>query len=165
MNETDHVPHHEPALAPKAISLFAGAGGCSLGFKQAGYQVLFATDIDPDAVATYQQNFPKTPCEQADVRDLTASSLLEKAGLGEGELDVLLGGPPCQGFSSAGGKLGSDPRNSLVTNYVRLLHELRPKWFVMENVEGLLTSGGGLLRSHLDRLHEVRLIASWGAKD
>lgn len=140
----NHVPRHQPAPAPKTISLFAGAGGCSLGFKQAGYQILFATDIDSDAVGTYQQNFPETPCEQGDIRQLTASALLEKAGLAEGELDVLLGGPPCQGFSSAGEKLGSDPRNSLVTHYVRLLHELRPKWFVMENVEGLLTNGGGV---------------------
>ena len=144
MNDTDHALGSRPTSAPNAISLFAGAGGCSLGFKQAGYQVLFATDIDSDAVATYQQNFPETPCEQSDIRELTAPALLEKAGLAEGELDVLLGGPPCQGFSSAGGKLGTDPRNSLVTHYVRLLNELRPKWFVMENVEGLLTSGGGL---------------------
>ncbi len=70
--------------------------------------------------------------------------LLDKVGLRAGELDILLGGPPCQGFSSAGMKSGEDPRNSLVCHYVRLLEGVRPKWFVMENVEGLLTNDGGL---------------------
>ena len=131
-------------VKPTAISLFAGAGGCSLGFGQAGYEVRFATDIDPDAVESYRRNFPRTPCEMADIRDLTADGILKRIGLKPGELDVLLGGPPCQGFSSAGVKSGDDPRNSLLSHYVRLLEGIRPKWFVMENVEGLLTSGGGL---------------------
>ena len=129
---------------PSAISLFAGAGGCSLGFQQAGFNVWFATDIDRDAVDSYQRNFPETPCEAADVRDLGPEALLAKIGLCSGELDILLGGPPCQGFSSAGIKSGEDPRNSLVRHYVRLLEGIRPKWFVMENVEGLLTNDGGL---------------------
>jgi DNA (cytosine-5)-methyltransferase 1 len=114
-----------------------------LGFKQAGFDVRFATDIDRDAVATYQRNFEGTPCEAADVCDLRTEALLEKVGLHIGELDILLGGPPCQGFSSAGMKSGGDPRNSLVCHYVRLLEGIRPKWFVMENVEGLLTNEGG----------------------
>jgi DNA (cytosine-5)-methyltransferase 1 len=132
------------ACKPTAISLFAGAGGCSLGFQQAGYDVRFATDIDGDAVESYRRNFPETPCEVADVRDLGPEMLLDKVGLRSGELDILLGGPPCQGFSSAGMKSGEDPRNSLVRHYVRLLEGIRPKWFVMENVEGLLTNDGGL---------------------
>jgi len=129
---------------PRAISLFAGAGGCSLGFGQAGYDVRFATDLDADAVESYRRNFPGTPCETADIRQLTAEAVLQRIGLKPGELDMLLGGPPCQGFSSAGVKAGDDPRNSLLSHYVRLLEGIRPKWFVMENVEGLLTSGGGL---------------------
>jgi len=87
---------------PTAISLFAGAGGCSLGFQQAGFDVRFATDIDRDAVESYRRNFAGTPCEVADVRDLGPEMLLDKVGLRSGELDILLGGPPCQGFSSAG---------------------------------------------------------------
>lgn len=129
---------------PTAISLFAGAGGCSLGFKQAGYDIRFATDIDQDAVESYRRNFPETPCEAGDVRELDATALLSRAGLRAGELDILLGGPPCQGFSSAGVKAGDDPRNSLLRHYARLLEGARPKWFVMENVEGLLTNDGGL---------------------
>ena len=131
-------------LSPTAISLFAGAGGCSLGFRQAGYDVRFATDIDRDAVESYQRNFIGTPCEAADVRDLEPKALLNRVGLRSGELDILLGGPPCQGFSSAGMKSAEDPRNSLVRHYVRLLEGIRPKWCVMENVEGLLTNDGGL---------------------
>ncbi len=134
---------HNSEQKPTAISLFAGAGGCSLGFGQAGYAVRFATDIDADAVESYRRNFPHTPCVAADIRDLTADCILDQIKLEAGELDVLLGGPPCQGFSSAGAKSGDDPRNSLLTHYVRLLDGIRPKWFVMENVEGLLTNDGG----------------------
>ena len=133
-----------PDTKPTAISLFAGAGGCSLGFGQAGYDVRFATDLDTDAVESYRRNFPRTPCEAADIRELTAEGVLQRSGLKPGELDMLLGGPPCQGFSSAGVKAGDDPRNSLLSHYIRLLEGIRPKWFVMENVEGLLTNGGGV---------------------
>jgi DNA (cytosine-5)-methyltransferase 1 len=128
---------------PTAISLFSGAGGCSLGFQQATYDIRFAMDIDADAVDSYQRNFVETPCEVADIKEFSTDMLLQRAQLEPGELDILLGGPPCQGFSSAGVKAGEDPRNSLLRHYVRLLEGLRPKWFVMENVEGLLTNAGG----------------------
>jgi DNA (cytosine-5)-methyltransferase 1 len=143
---------------PTAISLFAGAGGCSLGFQQAGYDIRFATDIDADAAESYRRNFGKTPCEAADIRDLNVESVLECAGLERGELDILLGGPPCQGFSSAGVKSSDDPRNFLPRHYVRLLEGIRPKWFVMENVEGLLTNAGGL---HIRDAVEVFLGAGY----
>lgn len=132
------------SIRPTAISLFAGAGGCSLGFKQAGFRLLFASDIDGNAVASYRHNFPETPCEESDVSNIEPEGLLESVGIQPGELDILLGGPPCQGFSSAGMKSGEDPRNSLVRHYVRLLEGVRPKWFIMENVEGLLTNDGGI---------------------
>lgn len=74
---------------------------------------------------------------------MDAETVLHHAKLTSGELDILLGGPPCQGFSSAGVKTGDDPRNSLLSHYIRLLEGIRPKWFVMENVEGLLTNDGG----------------------
>ena len=138
------MPPKKLSHKPTAISLFAGAGGCSLGFQQEGFDVRFATDLDRDAVESYRRNFAGTLCEVADVRDLGPEMLLDKVGLRSGELDILLGGPPCQGFSSAGVKSGEDPRNSLVRHYVRLLEGIRPKWFVMENVEGLLTNDGGL---------------------
>ena len=138
------MPMTRSSPPPVAISLFAGAGGCSLGFREAGYDVRFATDIDRDAVESYRRNFLGTPCEALDIRELGPETLLERVGLCSGEVDILLGGPPCQGFSSAGVKSGEDPRNSLVRHYVRLLEGVRPKWFVMENVEGLLTNDGGV---------------------
>jgi DNA (cytosine-5)-methyltransferase 1 len=128
---------------PTAISLFSGAGGCSLGFQQGSYEIRLAMDIDADAVESYQRNFTRTRCEVADIRELSADTLLQRAQLQPGELDILLGGPPCQGFSSAGVKAGEDPRNSLLQHYVRLLKGMCPKWFLMENVEGLLTNAGG----------------------
>ena len=128
---------------PITISLFAGAGGCSLGFKRAGYDVVYATDVDSAAVATYHRNFPGTPCDIADIRDVDWRLLMTRLGLAQGELDMLIGGPPCQGFSTAGMRFWDDPRNALLRGYVAALTQLKPKWFLMENVEGLLTSRQG----------------------
>ena len=128
---------------PKAVSLFAGAGGCSLGFKKAGYQVLYALDSDLAAVETYRANFSDTICTRGDVREFDFGALLDKLKIEAGELDVLIGGPPCQGFSTAGAKFWDDPRNSLLKSYVKSLKIMGPKWFIMENVEGLLTAKRG----------------------
>ncbi len=128
---------------PKVVSLFCGAGGCSLGFQNAGYQVLYSTDIEKSAIDTYRLNFENTISEVKDIKELDCQALLEKLNLRVGELDFLIGGPPCQGFSTAGTRFWDDPRNILLKEYVRCLHELRPKWFLMENVEGLLTSKKG----------------------
>jgi len=119
--------------------LFAGAGGCSLGFKRAGYRILYAQDIEPSAVETYRANFPETPCCQEDIQTFDFEKLRVELGLETGALDILIGGPPCQGFSTAGARFWDDPRNALLKNYVHALDVFRPKWFLMENVEGLLT--------------------------
>lgn len=123
-------------IKPKAIALFCGAGGLSLGFKRAGYDVLLATDIDNHALSSYSAYFFDADVYQGDIRDLDPSSL-------NSSVDILLGGPPCQGFSSAGQLFWDDPRNKLLAEYVRILDALRPKWFLMENVEGLLTAWKG----------------------
>lgn len=128
---------------PKVLSLFAGAGGCSLGFKQAGCSIVYASDIDKAALSTYRSNFPDAKCEQHDIKQITIETLLSASNLKVGELDVLIGGPPCQGFSTAGPRFWDDPRNALLKQYVRILDGLRPKWFLMENVEGLLTTKKG----------------------
>ena len=125
------------------LSLFSGAGGCSLGFKQAGYDILFASDIDASATKSYGANFPETNALQADIRELDFRQVLTNLGLRVGELDVMVGGPPCQGFSTAGLRFWDDPRNSLLKQYIQALHTMQPKWFLMENVEGLLTAGEG----------------------
>ena len=128
---------------PKAISLFAGAGGCSLGFKLAGYEIVYATDFDKSAVETYKNNFPNTIAECKDINEIDFSQLLIDLKLKHGEIDILIGGPPCQGFSTAGPRFWDDPRNLLLKQYVRALEIIKPKWFLMENVEGLLTSNNG----------------------
>lgn len=128
---------------PKAISLFCGAGGCSLGFQQAGFQILYSSDIDKSAIKTYQHNFTDTFSEVKDIQTLNCPDLLSRLNLEKGELDMLLGGPPCQGFSTAGMRFWDDPRNRLLKEYIRCLEEIQPKWFLMENVEGLLTSHKG----------------------
>jgi DNA (cytosine-5)-methyltransferase 1 len=128
---------------PTALSLFAGAGGCSLGFHDCCYDIVYSLDLDPAAVSTYRTNFPKTRCDLADIRTVNFPELMRELGLGVGELDVLIGGPPCQGFSTAGMRFWDDPRNALLKSYVAALGAILPKWFLMENVEGLLTAKDG----------------------
>ena len=128
---------------PKAISLFAGAGGCSLGFKNAGYDIVYSTDFNPAAVETYKANFSGSAVECQDITGIDFNSLLSKLNLLPGDTDVLIGGPPCQGFSTAGPRFWDDPRNHLLKHYIRALETIKPKWFMMENVEGILTSNEG----------------------
>lgn len=119
------------------VSLFAGCGGSSLGYKAAGYDVRLAVDWDPKAAACYRENFPGTPFWEGDIANLSGGEALGLAGVGPGGLDVLDGSPPCQGFSTAGRRSFADARNDLSLEYVRLLKAFRPKVFIMENVSGL----------------------------
>ncbi len=121
----------------RAVDVFSGVGGMSLGFEMAGFNVAAAVDNNDINVQTYQANFPDTPCIQADIAELTASALRKQANL-SGEVDVLFGGPPCQGFSVIGKRRAEDPRNELLIHFARLLKELSPNYFVVENVSGLL---------------------------
>ena len=129
---------------PLAMSLLRVPVVALWDSKRAGYRILYALDIDENAVETYRHNFPDTRCEVADIMSCDFEKLLKNLSLKTGELDVLIGGPPCQGFSTAGMRFWDDPRNGLLKYYVNALAVLRPKWFVMENVEGLLTAKGGI---------------------
>ena len=133
--------HRQPrsAQAPAVVSLFAGCGGSSLGYSLAGFRELLAVECDANAVATYQLNFPDTKVYHGDIAQLTGAECLRLAGLRPGELDVLDGSPPCQGFSLSGRRLMQDARNYLYLEYVRLLEALQPRAFIMENVGGLVT--------------------------
>lgn len=122
---------------PIGIDLFAGAGGLSLGFEQAGFDVAAAVEIDPIHCATHEYNFPATTTICASVVDLSGEQIRQRANLGDAEIDVVFGGAPCQGFSMIGKRALDDPRNQLVFHYVRLVKELRPKYCVFENVRGL----------------------------
>ncbi len=122
---------------PIGIDLFAGAGGLSLGFEQAGFDVAAAVEIDPIHCATHEYNFPNSKAICASVVDITGSDIRKLANLGEADIDVVFGGAPCQGFSMIGKRALDDPRNQLVSHYVRLVGELKPKYCVFENVKGL----------------------------
>lgn len=119
-------------------STFAGCGGSSLGYKWAGGHGVFAVEFDDNAVETYRLNFPGTPVLHRDIATVTAEELLELTGMAVGQLDILDGSPPCQGFSTAGKRQIHDPRNSLFMEFVRLIDGLQPKVFVMENVSGMV---------------------------
>jgi DNA (cytosine-5)-methyltransferase 1 len=122
---------------PIGIDLFAGAGGLSLGFEQAGFDIAAAVEIDPIHCATHEYNFPNTKTICGSVVDLSGHDIRSMSGLGEREIDVVFGGAPCQGFSMIGKRALDDHRNQLVFHYVRLVHELQPKYCVFENVKGL----------------------------
>ena len=132
--------HLEPRAedAPTVISLFAGCGGSSLGYSMAGYRELLAVEWDDHSVATFKLNFPDVPVYHGDIAKLSVEECLRLAGIGPGELDVLDGSPPCQGFSTAGKRRMDDGRNTLFREYVRLLRGLRPKVLIMENVSGMV---------------------------
>jgi DNA (cytosine-5)-methyltransferase 1 len=120
-------------MAMKAISLFSGAGGMDIGFKKAGAVVVWANELDNDASATYMKNNPDTILRQGDIR-IVKRELLH---FGEGAIDLVFGGPPCQGFSVAGKMDPNDGRSELVWEYFDVVKMLKPKVFVMENVKAL----------------------------
>jgi len=141
--------------APTVISTFAGCGGSSLGYKLAGFHELLAVEWDDNAVETFRLNFPGVPVYHGDIAKLTGAECMRLAGLsGPGELDVLDGSPPCQGFSTAGKRKFDDPRNSLFKEYARLLRELQPRVFVMENVTGMVK--GVMKQAYLTIIAELR---------
>jgi DNA (cytosine-5)-methyltransferase 1 len=114
----------------KVLDLFAGAGGMSLGFELAGFDVVAAVEVDPIHCATHKINFPNCNTICADVKNVNASDIADN-------IDVVCGGSPCQGFSLIGKRILEDPRNYLIYHYVRLIKELQPKYFIFENVKGL----------------------------
>lgn len=114
-----------------------------MGFNRAGFKILAALDHDQPSCETYARNFGGTDVRQADVTSTDWDDLLADHQLQPGELEVLIGGPPCQGFSTAGKRFWDDPRNHLLKSYVEALRTIQPKWFLMENVEGLLTTKQG----------------------
>ncbi|WP_319419751.1 DNA cytosine methyltransferase [Pleurocapsa sp. FMAR1] len=122
---------------PIAVDLFAGAGGMTLGFEQAGFDVLAAVELDPIHASVHEYNFPfwTTICKS--VTEITGREIRELSTIGDRDIDVVFGGPPCQGFSMMGKRNFDDDRNSLVSHFLRLVLDLNPKFFVMENVRGI----------------------------
>lgn len=140
---------------PIAIDLFAGAGGMSLGFEQAGFDVRAVVELDPIHCAVHEYNFPDSAVLCGSVATLSAEAIRQAAGIEatDAAIDVLFGGPPCQGFSLMGKRLLDDPRNQLVSHFIRLVGELQPRYFVMENVKGMASGKHRqLLAEALDKL-------------
>lgn len=129
---------------PTAIDLFAGAGGLSEGFRQAGFEILAANDFDVFSEDTFRLSHPETAFLSGPIENISADDFLIAAGLRKGELDVLLGGPPCQAFSVYNHQRGMhDERSGLFREYLRLVEGLEPKCVVIENVPGILSIAGG----------------------
>lgn len=129
---------------PVAIDLFCGAGGLSHGLLEAGFDVALGLDFDHHALRTFEANHPGATVLCADVRDIRGTDLLDAAGVSQ--IDLLAGGPSCQGFSTHGKRLVDDPRNFLYKEFLRLVEELQPTTVLMENVKGLVISGKGTFK-------------------
>lgn len=142
---------------PKGIDLFAGAGGLSLGFENAGFDIVYALEVDKYAAETYKHNRNHgTVVDVVNILDTKPEEILKKIKLSKGDLDIVLGGPPCQGFSIANMRTrnNGNPLNWLVYNFLESVRGLMPKWFVMENVAGLEKFGNGKLKDELLDLFE-----------
>ncbi|MDO4948862.1 MAG: DNA cytosine methyltransferase [Bacteroidales bacterium] len=140
--------------AYNVIDLFCGCGGLSLGFEQAGYNLLLGIDMWKDALITYEHNHKhgKTLC--ADLARLTEEEIEDIVD--HKKVDVIIGGPPCQGFSIAGKRIVDDKRNSLYKTFVRMVAYFKPKAFLMENVPNILSIGNGVVRdSILKDFHDI----------
>ena len=123
------------------ISLFSGGGGFQLGFEAAKFNCILSSDIDEDAEKTHYRNYQNIPFIKKDIRELSAKEILKSTkGIYP---DLIIGGPPCQGFSVMGDKNSSDPRNDLFNAYIKLVRDLKPKCFLFENVKGFKTMYSG----------------------
>ena len=142
---------------PIVVDLFAGAGGLSFGFEQAGFDVVAAVEIDPVHACVHQFNFPDCAVIPRSIREISGSDIRQAAGLGETvPIDVVAGGAPCQGFSIIGNRALDDPRNSLVKEFIRLVKELQPSHFLFENVKGLtMKRHAGFLQEVIDEFRQV----------
>lgn len=123
---------------PTCIDLFCGAGGMSLGFEEAGFDVVAGVEIDPVHANVHSYNFPNCTVYRQNITELTGESIVNS----HGRIDVVIGGPPCQGFSLIGKRDSGDERNQLVMEYMRIVAEIKPMYFVMENVSGLTVGYG-----------------------
>ena len=134
-----------------AIDLFAGAGGLSQGFRDAGFQIAQAVEQDPNAMATYSANHPSTDHLCADIRTLNPAECLRRIRANPGEVTILIGGPPCQGFSESNRRTRTlaNPQNHLYREFLRFFRYISPEWLVMENVAGLQTMSKGLILNRI----------------
>lgn len=134
-------------MKPTVIDLFCGAGGLSFGFSEAGFNILLGIDNDPESRETFLKNHPGASYILKDIHNVSEADIIK--GIGNRKIDVLIGGPPCQGFSIAGKRKSDDPRNTLYGEFIRFIKILQPKVFVMENVPRLLSIDGGKFKEKI----------------
>ena len=139
---------------PVGVDLFAGAGGLSLGFEQAGFDIAAAVEYDPIHCSTHEFNFPECAAICRSAAEIDGAYIRRESRIGDGIVDVVFGGAPCQGFSMIGKRALDDPRNSLVYHFVRLVVDLKASYFVFENVRGLTI--GEHARFLEEIIHEFR---------
>ena len=154
IDEEDRIKMKNNKLV--AIDLFCGCGGFSYGFQEAGFEMVLGIDMWKDATVTYKHNLPNACVINEDITNVGAADLLKKINMTSDEIDVIIGGPPCQGFSVSGKRMIDDPRNKLYKSFVELVDNIRPKMFVMENVPGLIRLFGGKVKEEV--LHDFSSI-------
>jgi len=132
---------------PVVVDLFCGCGGFSLGATRAGFSVLGAVDNDARSIRCHERNFPNTTHLNLDLSTVDGASLLRRLGIDGAEIDGVIGGPPCQGFSNIGRRESNDSRNLLLPHFFRLVSQIRPRFFLCENVPGLLNAQHENLRT------------------
>jgi len=134
---------------PKVIDLFAGCGGLSYGFLKSGYDVVLGIDNWKDSLITFAANHPGAKTFEADLSSLDPHAITNKFGIKPKDVDVVIGGPPCQGFSISGKRMIDDPRNKLYKSFVEVVGYLKPKAFLMENVPNLVSMDNGSIKDQV----------------
>jgi len=155
----------EKQYRPIVLDLFAGCGGFSLGAEAAGFNIAAAVEIDPIHALTHHFNFPYGAIICKDIRNVSRSLIEEKLRISDfnTEIDLIIGGSPCQGFSLIGKRDKNDTRNQLIYEYARIVNELKPKYFLFENVPGIINGDTKkIFEDFLKQFPNYRL--EWGPK-
>lgn len=131
----------------KVIDLFAGVGGMSLGFSQAGFQIVYANEYDKSIADSFKKNHPNTIIDSSDIRDIDFEKVFRPF---ENKITVVMGGPPCQGFSQKGKRVGlKDERNFMFLQFVKVVNIIKPEFFVLENVPNILSAENGYFKKEI----------------
>ena len=134
-----------------AIDLFCGAGGLSYGFEKAGFNILLGIDNDVKALEVFEKNHTNAKSICGDITQISYADI--KKIIGNKQIDIIIGGPPCQGMSLSGPRQFDDPRNKLYLSYIRLVDEIRPRAFVIENVPGLVSLFDGKIKDSIIKVY------------